>query len=80
MIEPAHDIEQRGLAAAGRTEQHHHFLLGDLQIDIVERMDLHLAGDVGFGQGRGCEDRFGHYVSLDYALPRNLTYISRFSE
>lgn len=77
MIEPARDVEQRGFAAAGRAKQHHHLPLRDPEIDIVQGVDLHFAGDVGLGQRRGYENRVRHDASLEQTSVTDLIYISK---
>ncbi|GGW99227.1 hypothetical protein GCM10010353_13610 [Streptomyces chryseus] len=39
-LEPGDNPEQRGLPAAARPEHAHHFVLGDLQVHVVERGPL----------------------------------------
>lgn len=49
-IQPTEDVEQRGLAAAGRTEQYGEFPLVQLEIDATQRPDLHVTGPVDLGE------------------------------
>ena len=43
MIEPAHDVQQGGLAAPGRTEQDNDFTAPDFQVNALQRVHLHFA-------------------------------------
>ena len=42
-VQSAQYIEKRGFTAAGRTEQHDEFRLGQFEVHAAERMHLHLA-------------------------------------
>jgi len=53
-VEPAKDVEQGGLAAAGRTEQHEEF--EGLQIHRAQCDDRDFAHPVGLGQTAGYKD------------------------
>ena len=73
-IEPAHDVQQRGLAAAGRPEQDDDLTRPDLKIDALQGPHLHLARGVGLGQVLRGEDimpddrRFGIIWMSEKAL------------
>ena len=53
-------FEQRRLSAAGRAQQDDDFSSRDLEVDAVQRVNLHLARGVGLGQCLRGEDGLGH--------------------
>ncbi len=49
-IQPADQVEQGGLAGAGRPHQRKEIAFGDIQVDVMQHLDLLLAALVGLGQ------------------------------
>ena len=49
-VEPAEDVEQRRLAAAGRAEQHDKFAFANVEIDRAQRMHLDFARPINLRQ------------------------------
>ena len=49
-IESADDVQERGFAAAGRTEEHDDFPCGKFQIDTAQGMDRRIALAIDLGQ------------------------------
>lgn len=49
MVEPADNVEQRGFARSGRTEDGHELAVAQVQADIVQRLLHEIAGFVLFG-------------------------------
>jgi hypothetical protein len=39
-LEPGHHAQGRGLAAAGRADQHHELLVADFQVHVVDGVNL----------------------------------------
>jgi hypothetical protein len=60
LVEPAHDVEQCRLTAAGWAEQHDHFAGGDIEIHAAQGLHFHLAGSVGLGKRLGGEHLVRH--------------------
>ena len=58
-IQTAQNIEQRALAAAGRTEQHDELARVQLQVDAPQRVHVDLAHVVDLGQVAGREHDLG---------------------
>jgi hypothetical protein len=58
-VEPAQDVQQGGLPAARRAEDHHELALEEVEVDALERVDLHLAHQIRLGQPARVEDRVG---------------------
>ena len=48
MAEAAHNIQQRGFAAAGLSDDGHKFALFNLDIQVVKRMNRYFAGGKDF--------------------------------
>jgi hypothetical protein len=57
-VQPAQDVQQRGLAAARRPQQHDELARIQHQIHAAQRVHLHLAHAVDLGQALGPEDDF----------------------
>ena len=55
-VQPAEDVQQRGLAAARRPEQHDELAAADLEIHIAQGMHFDLAGAVDLGEVVGAKD------------------------
>ena len=49
MIEPAHDVQERGLATAGRPQEYDELPRPDLQVNALKRPHLHLTGAIALG-------------------------------
>jgi len=56
-VQPAEDVEQRGLATAGGTQQHHELAAVQGQVDAAQRVHLDVAHPVHLGQAAGAEYR-----------------------
>ncbi len=48
-VQPANDVQQGGLAAAGGAQHRHKLARGEVQADAAQRLHLHLTRLVGFG-------------------------------
>ena len=59
-VKAAHDVQQGGLPAAGRTEKNDELACVEFDIHAVERHHVHLAGVIDFAQAAGLEDRGWH--------------------
>src|SRR5439155_4720630 len=66
-IEPADEVEQRGLARAGRAHQRHEISPGDAEVDAVEHLDRLAAAPVGLR----------HAADLDERAPRAVRELGR---
>ena len=55
-VEPAHDVEHGGLAAAGRTQQHQKFSTIELETHAAQRLHFDLPHLIHLGERRGRED------------------------
>src|SRR5262249_22547789 len=62
-IQPTDQVEQGGLARAGRTHQGHEVPPGNVEADVVQRFDLLAATLVGFGQAADL-DQIAHGAPL----------------
>ena len=54
-IQPAQDVQQRGLATARRAQDHHELAWIQYKVDAAQRVHLHLAHPVDLGQPAGAE-------------------------
>jgi hypothetical protein len=60
MIEPTHDVQERGLAAAGRAKKNDELAGPYLQVNALKGQNLHLAGDIALGQSLRGKDGVVH--------------------
>ena len=60
VIQPAHDVQQRGLATAGWPQQDYDFPSRDVEVQATQRMNLHFSRSVGFGESSRGKDGLWH--------------------
>jgi len=60
LVEQPEDVEQGGLARAGRAQDRHPLARADLEVDAVQDGHGHLPAAVGAGQAPGAQDRRAH--------------------
>ena len=58
-VEPAQDIEQRALAAAGRAQQHDELAGVQIEVDAAERVHVDFAHVIDLRQSAGGENDLG---------------------
>jgi hypothetical protein len=72
-VETAQDVQERGLAAAGRAEQHHELAGIQIEIDAAQGVDLDLAHAIHLGDAARAEDELGfllaHLSIVEPGLP-----------
>jgi hypothetical protein len=64
VVEPAEDVQKRGLARARGPEQNGKLAREKLQVHAGQRMHLDLAGVIGLAQVFGAEHQLNHFVHL----------------
>src|SRR5690606_6317277 len=62
-VEPAEDVEERGLPAAGGAEEDDELAREEVEVDAPERVDLDLAGPVHLRQAARLEHRLARGVA-----------------
>jgi hypothetical protein len=60
------DLQQRGLSAAGRTEQADELSVAHVEIDIGERKDVGIVGEIAFGEALDEDHRPVHFFSFSH--------------